>query len=247
MKMNYVLDVHTHTLTSGHAYSTIKEMAEAASEKGLHLLGITEHAPLMDGAPNWIYFSNLRVVPRQMYGVELMLGVELNIIDYEGHVDLDPAIMDRVDLRIASLHDLCIAPGSVEDNTNATINAIMNPRVDIIGHPDDGRFPMDLEKVVHYATKHKTLLEVNNVSFKPGGSRVGADKNVREMLAYCRKLQVPVILNSDAHVFSDVGRNDYSLPLVKELDFPEELVVNRSVEAFKAALADKRNTFLSNK
>ena len=245
--MNYVLDVHTHTLTSGHAYSTIKEMAESASEKGLHLLGITEHAPLMDGAPNWIYFSNLRVVPRQMFGVELMLGVELNIIDFEGHVDLDPAIMNRVDLRIASLHDLCIVPGSVEENTNATINAIMNPYVDIIGHPDDGRFPMDLEKVVHYAKKYKTLLEVNNNSLKPGGSRVGADKNVREMLTYCKKLNVPVILNSDAHVFSDVGRNDYSLPLVKEMDFPEELVVNRSVEAFKAALADKRNTFLYNK
>ena len=123
--MNYVLDVHTHTLTSGHAYSTIKEMAEAASEQGLQLLGITEHAPIMDGAPNWIYFSNLRVVPRQMYGVELMLGVELNIIDYDGHVDLDPAIMERVDLRIASLHDLCIASGTLEQNTNATINAIM--------------------------------------------------------------------------------------------------------------------------
>jgi putative hydrolase len=222
-------------------------MAESASEKGLHLLGITEHAPLMDGAPNWIYFSNLRVVPRKMYGVELMLGVELNIIDFEGHVDLDPAIMNRVDLRIASLHDLCIVPGSVEENTNATINAIMNPYVDIIGHPDDGRFPMDLEKVVHYAKKYKTLLEVNNNSLKPGGSRVGADKNVREMLTYCKKLNVPVILNSDAHVFSDVGRNDYSLPLIKEMDFPEELVVNRSVEAFKAALTDKRNTFLYNK
>ena len=42
--MEYILDLHTHTIASGHAYSTIREMAQAASEKGLKLLGITEHA-----------------------------------------------------------------------------------------------------------------------------------------------------------------------------------------------------------
>ena len=245
--MNYELDVHTHTLVSGHAYSTIREMAAAASEKGLRLLGITEHAPLMTGSTNWIYFSNLRAVPSVLYGFELLFGVELNVIDYDGHVDLDDSILDRLDLRIASLHDICLASGSVEDNTNATINAIMNPRIDIIGHPDDSRFPMDIEKVVHYAKKYKTLLEVNNNSLKPGGSRVGADKNVREMLTYCQKLQVPVIMNSDAHVDAEVGRRDFSTPLVEEMNFPEELIVSRSVEAFKAALADKRNTFLFKK
>lgn len=242
--MNYVLDVHTHTLASGHAYSTIKEMAESASQKGLKLLGITEHAPHMTGSTNWIYFSNLRVVPRQMYGIELMLGVELNILDYSGHVDLDNSVLDRVDLRIASLHDICIPSGTVEENTNAIIGAMKNPRIDIIGHPDDSRFPLDIEKMVHYAKKYKTLLEVNNNSLNPAGSRIGANKNVREMLTYCKALEVPVILNSDAHVFSDVGRRDFSTPVIEEMAFPEELIVNRSVEAFKAALADKRNTFL---
>ena len=47
--MKNVLDVHTHTLASGHAYNTIMEMAKAASEKGMELLGITEHAPAMPG------------------------------------------------------------------------------------------------------------------------------------------------------------------------------------------------------
>ena len=47
--MNYKLDMHTHTLASGHAYSTIREMAHAASMTGLDILGITEHAPKMPG------------------------------------------------------------------------------------------------------------------------------------------------------------------------------------------------------
>ena len=47
--MRDILDVHTHTIASGHAYNTIYEMARAAAEKGLELLGITEHAPTMPG------------------------------------------------------------------------------------------------------------------------------------------------------------------------------------------------------
>lgn len=242
--MKYVLDVHTHTLASGHAYSTIKEMAESAAEKGLELLGITEHAPLMPGSCGLIYFSNLKVVPRQMCGIEVMFGVELNILDYEGHVDLDPSLLKKLDLRIASLHTPCIGSGTVEQNTNAIIGAIKNPYIDIIGHPDDATYPLDLEKVVYTARDYKTLLEVNNNSLNPAGARVGADKNIREMLRLCKQLRVPVVMNSDSHVFCDVARRDFSTPVIEELDFPEELIVNRSVEAFKAALAEKRNTFL---
>jgi putative hydrolase len=43
--MNDVIDLHTHTLVSGHAYNTIREMTRAAKDKGLALLGISEHAP----------------------------------------------------------------------------------------------------------------------------------------------------------------------------------------------------------
>ena len=45
MKYHSVMDLHTHTVASGHAYCTLREMAKAASDKGLELLGITEHAP----------------------------------------------------------------------------------------------------------------------------------------------------------------------------------------------------------
>ena len=241
--MKYVLDTHTHTLASGHAYSTIKEMAEAARDFGLELLGITEHAPSMPGTCNWIYFSNLRVNPKEIYGVELMYGVELNIIDYEGRVDLKPAIMKGLDLRIASLHNICIQPGNKEENTRAIIGAMKNPYVQIIGHPDDTTFPLDMEQIVLAAKETKTLLEVNNNSLNPAGSRVGADITIREMLKLCKEHQVPIIMNSDAHVYADVGRRDFSVPVVEEMEFPEELIVNRSVEAFKTALKAKEELY----
>lgn len=238
--MKYVLDTHTHTLASGHAYSTISEMAKAAADKGLELLAITEHAPMMPGSCQQIYFSNLVVVPRQMYGVELMFGTELNLLDYDGHIDLNNFILDRLDLRIASLHTPCIDPGTVEENTSAIVNAMKNPRIDIIGHPDDSTYPLDLEKVVYMAKESCTLLEVNNNSLNPRGARKDARGNILTMLSYCKKLQVPVIMNSDSHVFSDVARHDFSDSVIAEADFPEELIVNRSVKAFKAALARKR-------
>ena len=198
--MDYLLDVHTHTIASGHAYNTIMEMAKAGFDKGLKLLGITEHAPMMPGTCHAMYFHNLKVVPRTMCGIELMLGAELNILDYDGHIDLDTRVLKQLDLKIASLHSVCIQPGTRKENTLAETN---------------------------------TLLEVNNNSLNPAGSRKHTRENLIAMLELCKEYKQPVIMNSDSHVFCDVARRDFSEKLIKEIDFPEELIVNRSVDVFK--------------
>ncbi|MEW9095301.1 MAG: hypothetical protein AB2417_09495 [Clostridiaceae bacterium] len=124
----------THTVASGHAYSSIREMAKEASKKELKLLGITEHAQGIPGTCSNIYFENLRVVPREMYGVELMLGAEINILDYHGKLSMEDRLIDKLDIRIAGIHNHCYTPGTIEQNTNAVIEAIKNPRIDIISH-----------------------------------------------------------------------------------------------------------------
>ena len=234
--MDYLLDVHTHTIASGHAYNSMMEMAKAGFEKGLKLLGITEHAPMMPGSCGNMYFRNLKVVPRSLCGIEVMLGVELNILDFDGHVDLDAHTLRQLDIRIASLHSVCILPGSKEDKTRAVLGAIRNPLVDIIGHPDDGIYPLEYEPIVEAAKENHTLLEVNNNSLNPMGARKNTRDNLIAMLELCREYEQPVIMNSDAHVFSDVGRRDFSEALIREIGFPEELIVNRSVAAFKEYL-----------
>ena len=57
--MNYHIrcEVHTHTIVSGHAFGTIREMAQAAAEKGLSLLGFAEHGPGIPGTCAPIYFG----------------------------------------------------------------------------------------------------------------------------------------------------------------------------------------------
>jgi len=96
------LDVHTHTLASGHAFSTIQEMAKAASEKGLKFLGITEHTPGIPGSCELIYFRNLHVVPRNMYGVNLLLGAEINILSPDGTLDIDSTALEFKDVQLST-------------------------------------------------------------------------------------------------------------------------------------------------
>ena len=77
-----LLDAHTHTVASGHAYSSLQEMAKAAADMGLEVLGITEHGPSVPGTCPTLYFKNMFVVPRQMYGIRLLMGCEINILDW---------------------------------------------------------------------------------------------------------------------------------------------------------------------
>ena len=125
--MKIELDVHTHTIASGHAFSTLQEMAQAAADKGLKVLGITEHSPGVPGICHPIYFRNLHVVPRRMYGVELLLGAEINILDGKGNLDLDEDYMKMLDIRIAGIHSLCYEYGTIEENTHGMVQVISNP------------------------------------------------------------------------------------------------------------------------
>ena len=234
--MRDVLDLHTHTIASGHAYNTMMEMIREAQNKGLDVYGITEHAPRMKGTCTDFYFHNLKVVPRKHGDLELLLGVELNILDEHGTVDLEEPHLGDMDVTIASLHKPCIQPGSRDYNTQCLISAMKNPHINIIGHPDDSYYPVDYRALVEGAKEHHVLLEVNNGSLTPGGFRQNTKENSCKMLELCKEYKVPVIMDSDAHVDTAVGNHQYPLEVIQMVDFPEELVVNTNVELAKSFL-----------
>ena len=159
--MKIFADLHTHTIASGHAYNTILEMIQGAAKKNLPVLGISDHAPSMRGTMDEIYFWCLKTIPREVEGVRVLFGCELNIMDYKGTIDLSQKALSRLDYTIASLHDLCLPFGTKEENTAAILGAMENPYVKIIGHPDDGRYPLDLETVVKAAKKHGKLVALS--------------------------------------------------------------------------------------
>ena len=210
MRYNSVLDLHTHTLVSGHAYCSLREMAKAAADKGLEVLGITEHAPAMPGTCHKYYFENLKIVPREMYGIQLLLGSEVNILDAQGTVDLVQRTLERMDVVIASLHMPCMKPGSKLENTESYLNVMKNPYVNIIGHPDDGRYEIDYEALIQGAKEYGKVLELNNHSMDPDCNRQNAVENDTVMLNLCKKYQVPVIalagaVTEDADLLYEMG------------------------------------------
>lgn len=233
MSYEHVLDLHTHTIASGHAYNTLREMAKAASDKGLSVLGITEHAPKMPGTCHSFYFHNLKTVPRELYGIRLLLGSEVNIMDFEGNIDLEERDLKGMDIIIASLHTPCIKPGSIKENTTAYLKVMENPYVNIIGHPDDGRYPVDYRALVEGAKEKGKVLELNNHSLDPKCFRRDARENDLKMLEFCKEYAVPVIMGSDAHFDTLIGEFSMARELLEEVDFPEELILNRSVEALQ--------------
>ena len=111
--------------------------------------------------------------------------------------------------------------------------------IDIIGHPDDGRFEVDYEAIVDMAKQTGTLLEVNNSSLKPESFRKNAYENDLKMLKLCKKAGAKIVLGSDAHVDIDIANTRYSSKVLRDADFPEELVANLSYERLIASL--KRN------
>ena len=138
--MKIIADTHTHTLASGHAYSTILENVHAAKAAGLSFLCLTEHCPEMWDAPKVSFFSNLHSIPDVVDDVVVLKGAEVNILDYEGGVDLPPGLLKRLDWVIASYHGPVCPPGTLKQHTDGWIKIAQNPDVDVIGHCGDGRY-----------------------------------------------------------------------------------------------------------
>jgi len=234
--MKPLFDLHTHTIASGHAYSTWKENIQAARERGLKALGFSDHAPAMPGTAHPYYFGNFKVIRPYIMGVRIYKGIEANIMDLEGSVDVDDEMASTLDYVIASLHPPCVAPGTVEENTCALMGAMKNPAVKIIGHPDDDRYPLDYDELVMAAGREKVALELNNSSFCPGTSRQNARKNAFLLMDRCRFHEVPVIMGSDAHIYYDIGEMTQCEMILRETDFPPELVLNYRIEGLYSVL-----------
>lgn len=238
--MKLVADTHAHTLASGHAYSTVDEMAKEASRIGLELLAITDHTSGMPGGAHNFHFMNLKVIPEVLYGVRLLKGAEVNIIDYEGHVDAPEELMEAVDLVIASLHPPCIGFADEETVTKGLEKIMENPLIQIIGHPGDGRYPIDAKRVAYKAKETGTLLEINNASLKPTSFRPGVRENLVLLLEACKEYGTHVVVATDSHFHLEVGKWQESLSFLEEIGFPEELVINTSVDKLLSFISQKR-------
>ncbi|WP_010257079.1 phosphatase [Treponema primitia] len=236
--MNICIDTHTHSVTSGHAYSTIDDLARGARKRRLKGFVLTDHGPAMPGGPVPYHFANLRIIPKKLFGVFFFTGVETNIMDAEGGIDLAAKYCKRLDFVMTGFHEICFGSQGREANTKTMIAALANPLVDGISHPGNPMFPIDIEEVVKAAAKYGKALEINNSSFR---IRPGCEENCRAVAEYSKQYGSLLSIGSDTHYWADVGNFTKARALLKQVAFPPELVINSSLERFRA-FVEKRRT-----
>ena len=234
--MSIALDLHTHTVMSGHAFSTIEEYAAACGRSGLDGFATTDHGPAMMGAPQLIYFYNLTSLPRRIGGIRVLRGAEANIVDYDGTLDLPDQVLKRLDICIASYHKVVLPPKTAQDHTAAWLAVIRNPLIDIIGHSGRGPFPFDIQAVLKACRDENKAIEINNHTV----SGDSFPHNCRDIALVCKKLGVKVVVNSDAHISSAVGQVGDALAMLAAVDFPPEQIVNKTFDGLWLWLKERK-------
>lgn len=259
-------DVHTHTLFSRHAYSTVREDVLAARDAGLELLGVTDHFSdmLFPGASlehanlrDCQHFLNMTVWPRTWEGVRLLRGAEADIRTLDGRLyGQDIAVREDItggalrarttlyervaascDYVIASVHYREFArEASVVQATEMYLGALAQPKVLVLGHAGRAGVPFDVAEVVGEVARRGKLVEINAHSLASRRREGRTWQTCRKIAETCAELGCQVAVNSDAHICCDVGGVAPALRMLEEIHFPQELVATRSAGAFLAAM-----------
>lgn len=235
--MRILADLHTHTNCSHHAHSTIYENIMFAKKRGLELIAMTDHAPAIPDSPHMWHFVTMHELPDEIEGVKLLCGIEANIIDTDGNLDVPLADQKKMDLMIASIHTPCYPPRTVEEHTKTWLGVVDNPYVTILGHSGHPSFVYDYEKVILAAKEKNKCIEINNHSF---AVRKGSKENCRRIAEICRDAGAKIVVSSDAHSCFDVGVMDESIAMLEEIGFPEENIMNLTAEKFLRYLEEWR-------
>lgn len=228
-----LVDTHTHTNCSSHAHSTLIENANAAAERGLEMLCMTNHTPALPDAPHIWHFETMSSLPREIKGVKMLYGAETNLLDLDGSVDLPVNIQKNMDLIVASIHQPCLDPKTADDYTSTYLGAIKNPYITILGHSGSVNYPYDIDKVVSAACEYNKCIEINNHTFDVRRASV---ENCKKIALACKKYGTKIVVSSDAHNAFDIGVFDSAINMLTEIDFPEELIANATAERFTAYL-----------
>lgn len=220
----YPVDLHMHTVASTHAYSTLRDYVLQAQTCGIKLFAITDHGPDMADAPHYWHFVNMKVWPRLVDGVGILRGIEANIKNTDGDIDCTGPMMDSMDLVIAGFHEPVFPPRDKATHTEAMIATMASGNVHIISHPGNPKFPVDIPAIAEAAAKYNVALELNNSSFTT--SRKGSEPNCRAIVEAVKKAGGWISCGSDSHTAFTLGNFEHCLRILKEVDFPEDRILN---------------------
>jgi len=175
------------------------------------------------------HFSALRFLPRMMEGVRILRGVEANLVNEKGGMDLPGEILSRLDYAMVGFHEGCgLRASNPKKNTRTLVAAMETGKVRVITHPENAAFPVDVPAVVRAARDLSVAIEVNNSSFNQ--SRSGSYVSSSEFAAEAARAGAPICLSSDAHVACQIGQVDDAWKVASAAGVQPDQVVNRTLE-----------------
>lgn len=224
-----IADLHTHTLSSTHAFHTADQMAAQAKACGYRAMAITDHGSAMPDAPHSWHFGNWSALPRVLDGVVMLYGAEVNVMDTKGGLDFSQRQLAGMDWTVVSIHSPCIPGLLTEREANRLwLEIAENPYIDCIGHSEQQNYRYDYDLVTKAFARNHKVVEMNGNSFNV---RKDGIPNMRALLRACLNNGCRVSLDSDAHSTLQMQRGLRKLySLLEEINFPQELVVNASCE-----------------
>jgi putative hydrolase len=211
------------------------DMLTEARQRGLKGLAITDHGAAIHGSIPSCFFDRLHdPVP----GIRLLKGIECNVLDEQGNIDFPFSQIGNADIVLLGLHHNLPAKKGREAYTQMLLAALrLNPFVDLITHPTDESFPLDLPRIADAARDAGMVLELNNSKLALG---VVQPALAVELIGTCASRGCPLAVCSDAHALNEIGNDANVRPLLLEQNFPRELIVNRSAESAFAFVETRR-------
>lgn len=234
--MKLIADLHTHTLASAHAYSTVTENTAQAEKVGLKMLAVTDHGPQMEDAPHVWHHHNLNALPRVINNVFVLRGIEADIIDNNGGIDIDGELAKKLDWIVASYH---WGQGSKAEITNSYIKALENPDICCLGHTDSRYFPYEIRQVCRSCAELGKAMELNAARIRRDNKTEERDF-YRGLLTVCAEEKAYVVVNTDSHFWNTIGDFNPAIKLIEEVGFPEELILNADEERLKEFVTRKK-------
>ena len=155
-------------------------------------------------------------------------------MDDRGGLDVSDQHMTTFEFVLAGIHEM--DGMTAEERLAGCVGAYDNPYLDCVTHPDKQQYIVAFEPVVLAAKKHNKLVELNNKSLH---IRAGGRENVPKLVALCRKHDVRMIVSSDAHICYNVGNFTLAEELLREMDFPDELVLNKHQQIFDTYISER--------
>ncbi len=229
-------DLHVHSIRSTCGVHTLLELVAIVQKRGLAGFALTDHSPL-HGTPRAHFSVMLRRMPAVIEGIRVFKGIEATILDESGAIEAPLFGTARYEIVLAALHHHSdFGPGTEHRarNTRAVVNALArNPEIRIITHPYFDLFPVDMDALTDAVLDAGAALEVNNAYFTTGKADLDAFARFME---YAAGKGVLLAVNSDGHMFNEIGVFDAALEAMTPYGIKTEQVVNRTLESTLAFL-----------